>query len=67
LYRIGKLKPDGNVVVNQTLKAVLPMILQRNEVFDIGADRLPWVNDDASISAFALTANPPKLTGIIDG
>ncbi len=58
----GTLKVDGKVVQTQTMQRTMPMILQWDESFDIGADTLTGVNDADYKPPFPLTAKLNKLT-----
>lgn len=63
---IGTLKVDGKEVQTITMLHTLPMILQWDESFDIGADTLTGVNDADYKPPFALTAKLNKLTIKVD-
>ena len=63
---VGTLKVDGKVVDTEQVPHTLPMILQRDESFDIGSDTLTGVNDDDYQPPFALTAKLDKLTLKVD-
>jgi hypothetical protein len=62
----GTLKVDGKVVDTKTMPKTLPMILQRDESFDIGSDTLTGVNDADYKPPFPLTARLIKLTIKVD-
>jgi arylsulfatase len=62
----GVLKVDGEVVQTQKLEHTLPIILQWDESFDIGADTLTGVNDADYKPPFPLTAQLNKLTISVD-
>jgi arylsulfatase len=62
----GTLKVDGKVIATKKMEKTLPMILQWDESFDIGADTLTGVNDADYQPPFPLTAKLEKLTIKID-
>jgi hypothetical protein len=62
----GVLKVDGNEVVRQTVKHTIPIIMQWDENFDIGADTVTPVNDKDYQVPFKFTGKLNKLTLTID-
>lgn len=67
----GVLKVDGNTVATQTMEHTIPLILQWDENFDIGADTGTPVDDQdyqvpfeftGKIDTLTLTINRPQLT-----
>jgi arylsulfatase A-like enzyme len=62
----GVLKVDGKVVATQTMERTLPLILQWDETFDIGADTGTPVDDDDYKVPFKFTGKLNKLTITID-
>ena len=67
----GVLKVDGKEVVRQTMDRTLPIILQWDENFDIGADTGTPVDDKdyqvpfrfaGKLNKLTLTIDRPKLT-----
>jgi hypothetical protein len=62
----GTLRVDGKDVAVKKMEKTLPMILQWDESFDIGADTLTGVNDADYQSPFPLTAKLNKLTIEVD-
>ena len=62
----GTLKVDGKTVATQKMEHTLPMILQWDESFDIGAGTLTGVNDTDCQPPFTLTAKLNKLTIKVD-
>jgi arylsulfatase len=62
----GTLLVDGKVVDTKKMAKTLPMILQWDESFDIGADTLTGVNDADYTPPFALSAKLNKLTIKVD-
>jgi arylsulfatase len=63
---VGTLMVDGKAVVTKKMEKTLPMILQWDESFDIGADTLTGVNDADYRPPFAFTGKLNKLTLTID-
>jgi len=61
----GVLKVDGKEVARQTMQHSIPLILQWDENFDIGADTGTPVADDYQVP-FRFTGNLDKLTLKID-
>lgn len=62
----GVLKVDGKVVATQKMERTVPLILQWDETFDIGADTGTPVDDRDYKVPFKLTAKLSKLTISID-
>ncbi len=62
----GELKVDGKTVATKRMEKTIPMILQWDELFDIGSDTLTGVNDADYKPPFALTAKLDKLTIKVD-
>ena len=62
----GALKVDGKVVATQKMKRTVPLILQWDETFDIGADTGTPVDDQDYKVPFKLTAKLNKLTIALD-
>ncbi len=62
----GVLKVDGKVVATQKLERTLPLILQWDESFDVGADTGTPVNDQDYQIPFRFTGNLTKLTLVLD-
>jgi arylsulfatase len=62
----GVLKVDGKEVVRQTMDRTLPIILQWDENFDIGADTGTPVDDKDYQVPFRFTGKLNKLTLTID-
>lgn len=62
----GVLKVDGKEVARQTMGHSIPLIMQRDENFDIGADTLTGVNDADYQPPFRFTGKLNKLTLTID-
>ncbi|MGC2202034.1 MAG: hypothetical protein WA633_18100 [Stellaceae bacterium] len=67
----GVLKVDGNVVATQTMERTVPLILQWDETFDIGADTGTPVDDrdyqvpfkfTGKIDKLTISVEPPQLT-----
>jgi arylsulfatase len=67
----GALKVDGKVVATQTMDRTVPLILQWDETFDIGADTGTPVDDhdyqvpfafSGKINKLTVSVEPPKLT-----
>ncbi len=67
----GVLKVDGNVVATQTMERTVPLILQWDETFDIGADTGTPVDDrdyqvpfrfTGEIDKLTISVEPPQLT-----
>ena len=56
------LKVDGDVVATQTMARTVPLILQWDETFDIGADTGTPVDDHDYQVPFAFTGKIDKLT-----
>jgi len=61
----GVLKVDGNEVARQSMERTLPLVLQWDENFDIGADTGTPVSDDYQVP-FRFTGKLNKLTLKID-
>jgi len=62
----GVLKVDGKEVANQKMERTLPLILQWDENFDIGADTGTPVNDEDYQVPFRFTDKLNKLTLKVD-
>jgi arylsulfatase len=62
----GALKVDGKVVATQTMDRTVPLILQWDETFDIGADTGTPVDDHDYQIPFAFTGKIDKLTIAVD-
>jgi arylsulfatase len=62
----GVLKVDGREVARQTMEHTLPLILQWDENFDVGADTGTPVNDADYQVPFKFTGKLDKLTLTID-
>jgi arylsulfatase len=62
----GVLKVDGKEVANQKMERTLPLILQWDENFDIGADTGTSVNDEDYQVPFRFTGQLDRLTLTID-
>ena len=62
----GTLKVDGKVVASQKMERTLPLILQWDENFDIGADTGTPVDDKDYQVPFRFTGKLEKLTLKID-
>ncbi len=58
----GTLKVDGNAVAAQTMEHTVPLILQWDETFDIGADTGTPVDDGDYQVPFKFTGKIDKLT-----
>jgi hypothetical protein len=58
----GTLKVDGNAVATQTMEKTVPLILQWDETFDIGADTGTPVDDQDYQVPFKFTGKIDKLT-----
>jgi hypothetical protein len=65
------LKVDGNEVARQTMDRTVPLILQWDETFDIGADTGTPVDDQdyqvpfkftGKLDKLTIALNPPKVT-----
>ena len=61
----GVLKVDGKEVARQTMEHTIPLIMQWDENFDIGADTGTAVSDDYQVP-FKFTGTLEKLTLTID-
>ncbi len=61
----GVLKVDGTEVARQTMEHTIPLIMQWDENFDIGADTGTAVSDDYQVP-FKFTGTLEKLTLTID-
>jgi arylsulfatase len=59
---IGVLKVDGKEVARQTMERTLPLILQWDENFDVGADTGTPVDDNDYQVPFRFTGKLNKLT-----
>jgi arylsulfatase A-like enzyme len=62
----GVLKVDGQEVARQTMARTIPLILQWDENFDVGADTLTGVDDRDYQPPFAFNGTLDKLTITID-
>jgi arylsulfatase A-like enzyme len=62
----GVLKVDGQPVATHKMERTVPLILQWDETFDIGADTGTSVDDNDYQVPFALTAKLNKLTITLD-
>ncbi len=62
----GVLKVDGREVARQTMERTVPLTLQWDETFDIGADTGTPVDDQDYQVPFAFTGRIDKLTIAID-
>jgi arylsulfatase len=62
---IGVLKVDGNEVARQSMEHTMPLVMQWDENFDIGADTGTPVSDDYQVP-FRFTGTLEKLTLKID-
>ena len=62
----GVLKVDGKEVARQTMPRTLPLILQWDENFDVGADTGTPVDDNDYQVPFAFTGKINKITLTID-
>jgi hypothetical protein len=62
----GQLKVDGKVVSTQKMDHVIPLILQWDETFDVGADTGTPVDDKDYQVPFEFTGKLDKLTLTID-
>jgi arylsulfatase len=62
----GRLEVDGKVVATQKMERTIPIILQFDETFDVGADTGTPVNDADYQVPFAFTGTLAKLTLAID-
>ncbi len=62
----GVLKVDGKEVARQTMERSIPLILQWDENFDVGADTLTGVDDRDYQPPFAFNGTIDKLTIKID-
>jgi arylsulfatase len=62
---IGVLKVDGNEVARQSMEHTIPLVMQWDENFDIGADTGTPVSDDYQVP-FRFTGTLEKLTLKID-
>jgi arylsulfatase len=62
---IGVLKVDGNEVARQSMEHTIPLIMQWDENFDIGADTGTPVSDDYQVP-FRFTGTLERLTLKID-
>src|SRR5262245_35506327 len=62
----GVLKVDGKEVAHQTMERTLPLILQWDENFDVGADTETPVDDQDYQVPFRFTGKLDKLTLTID-
>jgi hypothetical protein len=58
----GVLKVDGNAVATQTMERTVPLLLQWDETFDIGADTGTPVDDKHYQVPFQFTGKIDKLT-----
>ncbi len=63
---IGYLKVDGKVVATQKMEKTIPMLLQWDENFDVGADTGSPVNDNDYKTPFRFTGKLNKLILTID-
>ena len=62
----GVLKVDGKEVATQKIEHTIPLILQWDENFDVGADTLTGVDDRDYQPPFAFNGKLDKLTIAID-
>lgn len=62
----GTLKVDGKVVATQKIEKTVPLILQWDETFDIGADTGTPVDDQDYQVPFNFTGKMDKLTIALD-
>jgi len=62
----GALKVDDKVVATQTMDRTVPLLLQWDETFDIGADTGTPVDDRDYQVPFAFTGKIDKLTIALD-
>jgi arylsulfatase len=62
----GTLKVDGNLVATQKIERTVPITLQFDETFDVGADTGTPVDDQDYQVPFKFTAKLDKLTLAID-
>jgi arylsulfatase len=62
----GTLKADGKIVATQTMEHTLPLILQWDENFDVGADTGTPVDDQDYQVPFTFNGKLTKLTLTID-
>ncbi|ACB95825.1 arylsulfatase [Beijerinckia indica] len=62
----GTLRVDGKIVATQTMERTIPVILQWDETFDIGADTGTPVDDNDYQVPFGFTGKLNKLTIKID-
>jgi len=62
----GYLKVDGKVVATQKMEKTIPMLLQWDENFDVGADTGTPVDDNDYKTPFRFTGKLNKLTLTID-
>lgn len=62
----GVLKVDGKEVARQTMERTIPLILQWDENFDVGADTLTGVDDRDYQPPFAFNGTIDRLTIKID-
>jgi len=62
----GYLKVDGKVVATQTMEKTVPMLMQWDENFDVGADTGSPVADEDYQPPFRFTGKLDKLTLTID-
>jgi arylsulfatase len=63
---MGTLKVDGKVVAEKRMEKTIPIILQRDESFDIGSDTLTGIDDADYLPPFPLTAELNQLVIKID-
>ena len=62
----GQIKVDGKVVATQKMEKTIPMLLQWDENFDVGADTGTPVDDKDYKTPFRFTGKLHKLTLTID-
>ena len=62
----GYLKVDGKIVAEQKMEKTVPMLMQWDENFDVGADTGSPVADEDYHTPFRFTGNIDKLTLTID-
>jgi arylsulfatase len=62
----GTLKVDGNLVATQKIERTVPITLQFDETFGVGADTGTPVDDQDYQVPFKFTAKLDKLTLAID-
>ena len=60
------LRVDGKAVAEQKMERTIPLILQWDELLDIGSDTLTGVNDQDYQPPFAFNGKIEKITLTID-